>query len=126
MRLRKSGMVMAVFGVAGALAASQALADSMLTREEINANTRAALAAGKIAHGEASYSVPRPVVSATSRAAVNTATVAALAAGEIPHGEFGVAWSDDFESTRSRAAVRAETREAVRNGEIQYGEAEPS
>jgi Domain of unknown function (DUF4148) len=116
----------AIVAIAAPAAAQVAASDSMLTRAQVRADTRAALAAGLIPRGEAQPSYPRARPSAVPRAEVRAETREALASGEIPHGDAMPDDNGEFRSTTTRAEVRTETLEAVRDDEIPYGRAQPT
>ncbi|HMM87513.1 hypothetical protein [Azohydromonas sp.] len=82
-------------------------------------------AAASASAQEATYELPQPATSATTRAAVADALREARAQGTLQATEYDRhAWSD-VASTRTRAEVRAEARAAAERGELQALIAEP-
>ena len=85
-----------------------------------------AVAAGSASAQEATYELPQPAVSTTTRAAVVDALNQARAAGTLQVSEYDrQAFDAVVASTRTRAEVRAEARAAAERGEVQALIAEP-
>jgi hypothetical protein len=76
-------------------------------------------AAASVSAQEATYELPQPAVSTTTRAAVTGEMLQARADGTLQVTEFDrQAWGP-FVATRSRAEVVAEPRAAAASGELQ-------
>ena len=128
MQFPKSILALAVFAAIGGAASAQTFFDTSIdeptprARAEVRNEARDAVAAGRIARGEAAPHYPSRVVSTRSRSGVGAQAAAALAAGLIPRGEVSAEYAVHFVSTKSRAQVLAEAREAQRLGLIARGE----
>jgi hypothetical protein len=84
------------------------------------------LAAAGVSAQEATYELPQPVTSATTRAAVTADVLSARANGTLQVSEFDrQAWAP-FVSERNRDDVRAEARAAAARGELRALHGEPS
>lgn len=68
-------------------AAGAALADEGLTREQVRAETLAAIQAGQIDNSEAAQDITKPSPSSVTREQVKAETLAAIAAGKLEHNE---------------------------------------
>jgi hypothetical protein len=83
-------------------------------------------AATGVSAQEATYELPQPITSTTTRAAVTTELMQARADGKLQISEFDrQAWAP-FVASRSRAEVQAEARAAAASGELQARHGEPS
>lgn len=76
-------------------------------------------AATSVSAQEATYEMPQPVASTTTRMAVNAELLQARADGTLQLTELDRQSYGSFVSTRSRAEVAAETRAAAASGELQ-------
>ncbi len=68
-------------------AAGAAMADTGLTREQVQQQTLAAIQAGQLERSEAALDNVQLSASAVSRAQVKADTLAAIAAGQLEHSE---------------------------------------
>jgi len=82
-------------------------------------------AAASASAQEATYELPQPAVSTTTRAAVVDALREARAEGTLLANEYDRQAWNAVASTRTRAEVRAEARAAAASGELQALVAEP-
>lgn len=101
------------------------------TRDQVRQETREAVKAGKIEHGEADHAEGRPAAkppkSTTSRESVRKEAAAANKAGTIEHGEVdhaaGKPPPKPAKSTVSRETVKKEAAAAAKAGQTESGEA---
>lgn len=109
--------------IATAVAASfSAAAPAQDGREQLRAETAAAVAAGQIPYGEITRDESRHFVPGKTFAQGRAEAAAAVASGQIAFGEV-MRFADASDgSGKSRAQVRGETIEAMRLGLIPYGQ----